>query len=141
MELILNERPSRYFSFVHHGIETQAYMNVSAPSHGQCPPEQCTLREVPRIGCSSSYSEFRGHWSNGVPVVVTGVDAQIQGSYGPAYFIAEHGTKKVTLHDCESEKTRSTTVADFFTTFGDPDRKRTWKLKVCQLLCISDYRQ
>lgn len=69
-------------------------------------------------------------------MVATGVNAQIQGSYGPAYFIAEYGKKKVTVYDCESEKTRLVTVAEFFARFGASDSSQTiWKLKVRPSFC------
>jgi hypothetical protein len=98
------------------------------------PPESRppAMQEVPRLKCSSlSVQDFRMYWPKGVPVVVTGVDTQIPGSYGPEYFIAEYGRKRITLHDCESERTKSATVADFFSTFGTSAcREKIWKLKV-----------
>jgi len=134
-------------------------VNASAPcSEGQHllkqsstnPPEPCppATQEMPRLKCSYlSVQNFRMRWPN-VPVVVTGVDTQIPGSYGPEYFIAEYGRKRITLHDCESEQTKSVTVADFFSAFGGSAcREKIWKLRVhfslhalAHLLILPHYR-
>jgi hypothetical protein len=72
-----------------------------------------------------------------MPVVVTEVDTRIQGDYGPAYFIQLYGQRKVILHDCESNHTRSATVSDFFRTFGvSTGQRRIYKLKV-HTFCLS----
>jgi hypothetical protein len=62
--------------------------------------------------------EFQRHWSRGVPVVVTHV--QVQGAWDPQYFVAEH---EVTLVDCETGKTRRSSVTEFFGSFGKPERR------------------
>ncbi|KIM82003.1 hypothetical protein PILCRDRAFT_8244 [Piloderma croceum F 1598] len=62
--------------------------------------------------------EFQYHWSCGVPVIVTHV--QVQGAWDPQYFVAEH---EVTLVDCETGKMRRSSVAEFFGSFGKPERR------------------
>jgi JmjC domain, hydroxylase len=101
-------------------------------------PPRCDpygLHEAPRIHndrVKVTSEEFQHHWSRGVPVVVTHV--QLQGAWDPQYFVAhpEHKEVKVTLVDCETGKTRQSTVADFFGSFGKPEgRTKIEKVKVC----------
>jgi hypothetical protein len=74
-------------------------------------------------------TEFRRYWSQGIPVVVTGV--VFQRTYGPEYFIESFGEKTVTLIECDTGRTRQVKVAEFFCHFGRPDgRTGIWKLKV-----------
>ena len=90
------------------------------------------MHDAPRIRNDQikfTSEEFQRHWSRGVPVVVTHV--QLQGAWDPQYFVAEHGKVDVTLVDCETEKTRRATVAEFFGSFGKPDgRTKIEKVKV-----------
>lgn len=67
----------------------------------------------------------------GIPVVVTGVDAALQGDWAPQYFIERYGSQKVTLVDCETDCTQQSTVSDFFQGLrGTGDRRQILKLKV-----------
>jgi hypothetical protein len=100
-------------------------------------PPRCNpydLRDAPRIHNDQvkvTSEEFQHHWSRGVPVVVTHV--QLQGAWDPQYFVAdpEHKKVKVTLVDCETGKTRQSTVADFFGSLGKPKgRTKIEKVKV-----------
>lgn len=64
-------------------------------------------------------------------MVVTHI--KMQGTWDPAYFMKAHADKKVTLVNCETGKTKPSSVAEFFMWFGrasgmDDD---IWKLKVC----------
>jgi hypothetical protein len=94
-----------------------------------CDPHN--IGEAPRIPSDQvkvAPEEFQRHWSRGVPVVVT--DVQLQGAWDPQYFVAEHGAVKVTLVDCETEKARQATVAEFFGSFGKPEgRTKIEKVK------------
>jgi lysine-specific demethylase 3 len=100
-------------------------------------PPRCDsydLHEAPRIHNDQvkvTSEEFQHHWSRGVPVVVTHV--QLQGAWDPQFFVTdpEHKAVKVTLVDCETGKTRQSTVADFFGSFGKPEgRTKIEKVKV-----------
>ena len=87
-------------------------------------------RDPPRF-CFEDLSStgFIRHWSYGVPAVVNSV--KFQGKWDPDYFINTYGEQKVTLEDCETGKTKPSTVAAFFRGFLDPsNRDRIWKLKV-----------
>jgi lysine-specific demethylase 3 len=88
------------------------------------------MPEAPRIRHGKlTDSEFQSFWSRGIPIVVTHVE--LQGTWDPQYFIREHGETEVTLVDCESEKTRKATLAEFFGRFGNPEeRSKIEKLKV-----------
>jgi hypothetical protein len=97
-------------------------------------PPRCNpydLHDAPKIHNDQVKftSEFQCHWSRGVPVVVTHV--QLQGAWDPQYFVAEHGEVDVILVDCETEKKRRATVAEFFGSFGKPEgRTKIEKVKV-----------
>jgi lysine-specific demethylase 3 len=88
------------------------------------------MQEAPKIHHGKlTDDKFRGFWSKGIPVVVTHVE--LQGTWDPQYFIREYGETEVTLVDCESEKTRKVSLAEFFGSFGNPEgRSKIEKLKV-----------
>jgi hypothetical protein len=96
--------------------------------------EPTNLQVVPRFRYQDvSTDKFRRHWEQGTPVVVTGIT--MQGRWDPEYFMRAHGDKKVTIIECETGKTQSSSVANFFKGFGQPrGRVGIWKLKVC--LCL-----
>ena len=71
-------------------------------------------------------SAFQHHLSLGVPVVIT--DVNIQGYWGPEYFIERYGRHIVTIVDCETDTNEVSTVAKFFAQFGV--RVKIMKLKV-----------
>jgi hypothetical protein len=93
------------------------------------------IQDVPRF-CHRDFPthEFQRYWAQGIPVVVTHI--QMQGTWGPAYFVKAHGDKKVTLVNCETGKTKPSSVASFFEQFGDAFifDNDIWKLKVCSLI-------
>jgi JmjC domain, hydroxylase len=98
-------------------------------------PPRCDLydfHDAPRIHKDQvkfTPEEFRRHWSCGIPVIVTHV--QLQGAWDPQYFVTEHGKVDVTLVDCETERTRRATIAEFFGSFGKPEgRTKIEKVKV-----------
>ncbi|KAL6299902.1 hypothetical protein BKA93DRAFT_741529 [Sparassis latifolia] len=98
------------------------------------PQPQCTTIQPTYFGRLSARhlnpSEFQRYWCQGVPVIVTDVNSCFQGNWGPAYFIEQYGGRKVTVQDCETELTKSTTVADFFMAYGRPEtRASILKLK------------
>jgi len=72
-------------------------------------PRRCDpldFHDAPRIHNDQvkfTSEEFQRHWSRGVPVAITHV--QLQGTWDPQYFVAEH-ERVVTLVDCETGKTR-----------------------------------
>jgi hypothetical protein len=89
------------------------------------------LAEAPRLSRDAPFSEFQKYWSQGIPVVVTGVHTNLQGDWGPQYFIERYGTQRVTLVDCETDNTQQTTVSHFFQNFHCAgDRRQILKLKV-----------
>ena len=101
--------------------------------------------DAPKFSGNLEPDELEHHLSQGIPVVVT--DINIQGTYGPAYFQQRFGGKPVVLEDCETGKQETSTVFDFFETFGKPwlrDPRKIVKLKVayvshCGCLSVSKY--
>jgi [histone H3]-dimethyl-L-lysine9 demethylase len=80
---------------------------------------------------SLNYNAFQQSLAYGKPLVITGLQHRIQGTWNPEYFVGQYGSQKITLIDCETESELKSTVADFFRDFGvvRPD-KRIVKLKV-----------
>ena len=86
--------------------------------------------DVPKLGRHAQLSVFQQHWSQGIPVVVTDVQTNLQGNWAPEYFIERYGEQKVTLVDCETNSMLQATVSDFFKNFNAVgDRKQILKLK------------
>lgn len=78
-------------------------------------------------------SDFLHEWSKGLPLVIT--DLMIQGSWDPQYFIDHFGWMPVTVVNCETGDTKSSTVTKFFSLFLHPEDRTgswagIWKLKV-----------
>ncbi|KAI0059793.1 hypothetical protein BV25DRAFT_1808342, partial [Artomyces pyxidatus] len=57
-------------------------------------------------------------WARGIPVVISHVNRQFQGTWTPAYFSDNFGSNPVKLTDCETEEEVNATVAEFFDSFG-----------------------
>ncbi|KAL6303835.1 hypothetical protein BKA93DRAFT_720606, partial [Sparassis latifolia] len=75
---------------------------------------------------------FDAFWSRNIPVKITDVDSKFQGVWGPEYFVAQFGDVKVTLQDCKAEIAKTSTVGEFFKTFGNQqvaERATIMKLK------------
>ena len=74
--------------------------------------------------------DFMERWSEGYPLVLRG--SEIQGNWGPDYWISRFGDQPVTLENCETGETIPSTVAEFLGTYGtEAFRAGIWKLKVC----------
>lgn len=68
-------------------------------------------------------------WSEGNPFVLRG--CEMQGHWGPSYWISRYGNEVVTLEHCETGKTVRSTVAEFLQTYGtEISVADVWKLKV-----------
>ena len=84
-----------------------------------------------RIPRDAPLTHFQQYWTKGIPVVVTGLHACLQGDWTPAYFMERYGSQKVTLVDCETDSMQQSTVSDFFRNFDSSSgRQHILKLKV-----------
>jgi hypothetical protein len=86
--------------------------------------------DVPTFDKDVSPDELGYYLSQGIPVVVNGV--QLQGVYDPAYFQAKYGHQTCVIEDCETGAQHRSKVGVFFETFGKPWLRNgeVWKLKV-----------
>lgn len=89
------------------------------------------------VKCSYSLSEesFERLWSHGIPLVITPTlddpGPELQLPWTPQFFKDVYGDKKCFVEDTSTGVPRKTTVADFFSLFGQPDQNRpVEKLKV-----------
>jgi hypothetical protein len=75
---------------------------------------------------------FRSLWAKGNPLVVDGVLSKMNVSWTPEFFIEEFGKEECSIVDCQSDEVKSTTVKEFFATFGNFNSRNqhVWKLKV-----------
>lgn len=89
------------------------------------------------IKCPYNLSEeyFERLWSHGIPLVITptsDVGPELQLAWTPQFFIDMYGDKKCFVEDTSTGVPRKTTVAEFFSLFGQHDPNRpVEKLKVC----------
>ncbi|KAF7331679.1 hypothetical protein MKEN_00047600 [Mycena kentingensis (nom. inval.)] len=74
---------------------------------------------------------FRPLWERGEPILVTDVGKKLELPWTPEYLSHEYGAQTCVTIECQTEKSRTTTVADFFSTFGDYEDRDDgcWKLK------------
>jgi hypothetical protein len=94
-----------------------------------------TPLNVPKLPRTASLEQFQKFWSQGLPLVITGLQSQMQGDWTPEYFIMRFGTQKVTLVDCKTESTQLSTVAEFFRNFhAAGEQKQILKLTVSLIL-------
>ena len=97
--------------------------------------------DAPRLFRTTPVEEFQAFWSQGVPIVVTGVGSHLQGSWTSEYFINRFGEHTINLVDCDTELTQQSTVADIFTDFGkDCGHSQVLELTVSVfILCYSSW--
>jgi hypothetical protein len=78
-----------------------------------------TPLEVHRM-CSTrlNYARFRQILARSEPLVVTSVQHVMQGKWTLAYFVQCYGSEVVTITNCKSDHEHSSTVAQFFSSFG-----------------------
>lgn len=75
-------------------------------------------------------ADFDTLWSQGIPMLISGVDDDLQVSWSPQWFTEHHGKELVEVIDCETGKSSPQYVADFFRMFGRPGPKPINKIKV-----------
>ncbi|KAL1749824.1 hypothetical protein FB107DRAFT_224897, partial [Schizophyllum commune] len=88
--------------------------------------------EVTRLAYETVTEEIlRFFLKRGEPFIVTGLLQRMKISWTPEYFIQRYGTRECLITNCANERTKATTVADFFQTFGNYSSrgKTIWKLK------------
>ncbi|TFK45215.1 hypothetical protein OE88DRAFT_1640216 [Heliocybe sulcata] len=74
--------------------------------------------------------KFLSLWSEGRPFIVEDILGDMQGSWGPDYFADTYGSDIVSVVDCETNTSTSTTVRDFFRRFETCRNGKPLKLKV-----------
>ncbi|KAA1479365.1 hypothetical protein DENSPDRAFT_757505, partial [Dentipellis sp. KUC8613] len=75
--------------------------------------------------------QFRTYLHHGVPVVVEGIETQLQGSWGPEYFVhGPHKAQEVNIVNSISGMEKQMTVGELFSEFGQNcEHFYGWKLK------------
>ncbi|RDX40357.1 hypothetical protein OH76DRAFT_1334227, partial [Lentinus brumalis] len=76
-------------------------------------------------------AQFTDLWASGVPMIVSGVDRRLQGSWHPNDFIREYGSLKVSPVNCVTDKLVEGTwkVATFFRCLENGSKDTVMKLK------------
>ncbi|KAJ7067853.1 hypothetical protein C8F01DRAFT_1115998 [Mycena amicta] len=74
---------------------------------------------------------FRHLWARGEPLLVKDVGKKLKHPWTPEFLSANYGTQSCVTIECQTEKSRNTTVKDFFDTFGKYDDRQNecWKVK------------
>lgn len=90
-----------------------------------------TFRRIPML-TPGREDVFRYLWSHDIPVVVTGVQAQLKGSWTPAAFVETHGEDLLTMITMarQGSSARKVTVREFFEAFTQDDVTRSQVVKV-----------
>ncbi|KAH9978099.1 hypothetical protein BGW80DRAFT_1285791 [Lactifluus volemus] len=90
------------------------------PSH---PTKSYTTNEL-------TDSEFRRAWSQGAPLVVTGLTEKFGSRWRPEHFREKHGSQTCSIVECQTDSNKRVTVGEFFGYFGNYEgRTDIWKLK------------
>lgn len=99
--------------------------------------ELVSHREVLKFSYQFPERFFGQLWSHGIPLVIMGVGAKLQLSWTPEYFVSHYGDKKCTVEETSTSNERQTTVAEFFTSYGNYNKFRpVEKLKVSETSCL-----
>ncbi|KAF9229918.1 hypothetical protein BU15DRAFT_29545, partial [Melanogaster broomeanus] len=73
---------------------------------------------------------FRPLWSNGDPIVVTGILPKFKLQWTPEYFIQKYNPQSCLILECQTDLNQRVTVGEFFSWFGKYEgRVECWKLK------------
>lgn len=89
-------------------------------------------KRILRLDYNLSEENFSKAWSHGIPLVIVGVGDKLHLSWSPDYFKKAHGRKNCEVEDTSTGIRSKTSVAAFFTSFGNYDESRpVLKLKVC----------
>ena len=74
--------------------------------------------------------EFRQAWSQGAPLVVTGLTEKFGIRWRPEHFRDKHGSQTCSIVECQTDANKRVTVGEFFGYFGKYEgRTEVWKLK------------
>jgi len=75
-------------------------------------------------------AEFRRVWSQGAPLVVTGLGEKFGVRWRPEHFREKHGSQTCSIVECQTDASKRVTLGEFFGYFGKYEgRTDTWKLK------------
>ncbi|KAI0269299.1 hypothetical protein BC834DRAFT_820114 [Gloeopeniophorella convolvens] len=75
-------------------------------------------------------AEFRRVWSQGAPIVVTGLLEKFSIQWRPDYFREKHTQQTCSVVECQTDASKRMNVGDFFALFGKYEgRTERWKLK------------
>ncbi|KAL1711512.1 hypothetical protein EV715DRAFT_215224, partial [Schizophyllum commune] len=95
-------------------------------------PQDAQYERVTRLACEMVTEEILSSFlKRGEPLIITGLLQRMQISWTPEYFIQHYGDRECLITNCANERTKATTVADFFQTFGNYSSRgrKVWKLK------------
>ncbi|TFK43074.1 hypothetical protein BDQ12DRAFT_674344 [Crucibulum laeve] len=110
-----------------HSSATPAYTPPNLLDSITATPSHPILRYADSDLSTSSFSRL---WSQGVPLVVTGVLDKFSIKWTPEYFIEKYGEQTCLIIECQTDMNKRVTVGEFFGWFGAYDgRTECWKLK------------
>jgi lysine-specific demethylase 3 len=75
-------------------------------------------------------AEFRKVWSQGAPLIVTGLGEKFGIRWRPEHLREKHGSQTCSIVECQTDASKRVTVGEFFGYFGKYEgRTEHWKLK------------
>jgi hypothetical protein len=113
------------FVYLCYQVQIDRYSQLNPPPKPSARTEAVTMST-----CHLDEPTFTASLAQGTPIVITGLQRRMQGTWYPGYFIQRFGSHRVNLVDCGDESEVQTTVADFFRTFGVATNGKVMKLKV-----------
>ena len=80
--------------------------------------------------------EFRHYLVRRMPLLITGLNSELQLSWSPSQLMHDYGTEQCSVEDCEkrapvSKQTLSHFLKNFLDSSITPDSTPVWKVKVC----------
>nr|GAT46123.1 clavaminate synthase-like protein [Mycena chlorophos] len=96
------------------------------------PPGSIPSYEIKRYkNAELSEEVFRELWKHGQPLLVEDAGKNLQQPWTPQFLSQKYGGQQCVTIECQNEKSRNTTVGDFFGSFGKYEQRgdECWKVK------------
>lgn len=92
---------------------SESPVNIPSLPYKECPHPELT-EEM-----------FRSFWRKGDTMVITGLLDKMEIKWTPEYFIEHYGSQECSITDCDNEMKHESTVAQFFSQFGQYEHRGT----------------
>ncbi|QRV72004.1 JmjC domain, hydroxylase [Ceratobasidium sp. AG-Ba] len=109
-----------------HGISPEVSVKAgkrhSAPQPVYIDPANLPSHPIHYFSKDITEEKFKPLWATGQAMVVQGLLDSFKIDWTPEYFIDRYGGQECFVVDCKTDKSTLSSVEEFFSQFGDPDR-------------------